>query len=158
MVVRDFKKIFRRRGKFIRQAHDNKKEFQRAKEEKKRKVDRKCFKCGDPNHYISDCPKHSYNDQKAFVGGCWSDSDEDDDHKKDEILYHGTHRQRIDITAEKPKKRAAQMRSIGIGLKLYECAGDLLILELVLDNHYETAVRSSSRDIGSRSPRKERRT
>ncbi|GJR72234.1 zf-CCHC domain-containing protein [Tanacetum coccineum] len=60
-------------------------EARRAKEEKKRKVDRKCFKCGDPNHYISDCPKHSYNDQKAFVGGCWSDSDEDDDHKKDEI-------------------------------------------------------------------------
>ncbi|GKC57092.1 hypothetical protein Tco_1084690, partial [Tanacetum coccineum] len=30
------------------------------------------------------------------------------------------------------------------------CAGDLLILKLVLDNHYETAVRSRSRDIGSR--------
>ncbi|GJS29183.1 hypothetical protein Tco_0489803 [Tanacetum coccineum] len=28
------------------------------------------------------------------------------------------------------------------------CAGDLLILELVLDNHYETATRSRSRDIG----------
>ena len=34
----------------------------------------------------------------------------------------------------------------GIGLKLYECAGDLLILELVLDNHYETAVRPRSLD------------
>ncbi|GJR51521.1 reverse transcriptase domain-containing protein [Tanacetum coccineum] len=59
--------------------------FRRAKEEKKQKVERKCFKCGDPNHLISDCPKHSYNDQKKFVGGCWSDSDEDDDLKKDEI-------------------------------------------------------------------------
>ncbi|GJV74104.1 hypothetical protein Tco_1494099 [Tanacetum coccineum] len=29
-------------------------------------------------------------------------------------------------------------------LKSYECAGDLLILELVLDNHYETVVRSRS--------------
>ncbi|GKB59361.1 hypothetical protein Tco_0915547 [Tanacetum coccineum] len=28
------------------------------------------------------------------------------------------------------------------------CTGDLLILELVLDNHYETAVRSRSGDIG----------
>ncbi|GJY79125.1 zf-CCHC domain-containing protein [Tanacetum coccineum] len=68
MAVRDFKKFFKRRGKFIRQPHDNKKAFRRAKEEKKGKVDCKCFKCGDPNHFISDCPKHSHNDQKAFVG------------------------------------------------------------------------------------------
>ncbi|GJV48937.1 retrovirus-related pol polyprotein from transposon TNT 1-94 [Tanacetum coccineum] len=53
------------------------------KEDKKEKEDRRCFKCGDPNHFISDCPKHSYNDQKAFVVGCWSDSEEDS--KKKEI-------------------------------------------------------------------------
>ncbi|GKA14867.1 retrovirus-related pol polyprotein from transposon TNT 1-94 [Tanacetum coccineum] len=29
--------------------------------------------------------KHSFNDQKAFVGGCWSDSEGEDDSKKDEI-------------------------------------------------------------------------
>nr|GEU71093.1 hypothetical protein [Tanacetum cinerariifolium] len=39
--------------------------------------------CGDPNHFISDYPKHSFNDQKAFVVGCWSDSG--DDCKKEEI-------------------------------------------------------------------------
>ncbi|GJW65131.1 zf-CCHC domain-containing protein, partial [Tanacetum coccineum] len=59
--------------------------FRRAKEEKKGKVEHKCFKCGDPNHVISDCPTHSYNDQKEFIGGCWSDSEEDDHPKKDEI-------------------------------------------------------------------------
>ncbi|GJZ11096.1 zinc finger, CCHC-type containing protein [Tanacetum coccineum] len=59
--------------------------FQRAKEEKKGKEKQRCFKCGDPNHFISDCPQHSFNDQKAFVGGCWSDSEEEDDSKKDEI-------------------------------------------------------------------------
>ncbi|GJY13772.1 hypothetical protein Tco_0383081 [Tanacetum coccineum] len=32
-----------------------------------------------------DCTKHPDNDQKAFVGGSWSDSDEDVDLKKDEI-------------------------------------------------------------------------
>ncbi|GKA51149.1 zf-CCHC domain-containing protein [Tanacetum coccineum] len=66
--------------------------FQRAKEEKKGKEKQRCFKCGDPNHFISDCPKHSYNDQKAFIGGCWSDSEEDDDSKKDEIylMAHDT--------------------------------------------------------------------
>ncbi|GJS29100.1 zf-CCHC domain-containing protein [Tanacetum coccineum] len=57
----------------------------KANEDKRGKVERKCFKCGDPNHFISDCPKHSYNDQKAFFGGSWSDSDEDEDLKKDEI-------------------------------------------------------------------------
>ncbi|GJV09500.1 zinc finger, CCHC-type containing protein [Tanacetum coccineum] len=47
------------------------------------KDDRRCYKCGDPNHFISDCPKHSFNDQKAFVVACWSDSG--DDSKKEEI-------------------------------------------------------------------------
>ncbi|GJS91497.1 zf-CCHC domain-containing protein [Tanacetum coccineum] len=91
MAVRDFKKFFRRRGKFVRQPLDDKKAFRKEKEDKKGKVDRKCFKCGDPNHFISDCPKHSYNDQKAFVGGSWSDSDEDENLKKDEICpWHTT--------------------------------------------------------------------
>ncbi|GJT88950.1 zf-CCHC domain-containing protein [Tanacetum coccineum] len=85
MVVRDFKKFFRRRGKFVRQPHDDKKSFQKIKEEKKGKEDRRCFKCGDPKHFISDCPKHSFNDQKAFVGGCWSESGEEDESKRDEF-------------------------------------------------------------------------
>ncbi|GKA37487.1 zf-CCHC domain-containing protein, partial [Tanacetum coccineum] len=57
--------------------------FRKVKEDKKEKDDRICFKCGDPNHFISDCPKHSFNDQKAFVVGCWSDSE--DYSKKEEI-------------------------------------------------------------------------
>ncbi|GJT93417.1 zf-CCHC domain-containing protein [Tanacetum coccineum] len=57
--------------------------FQKIKEDKKEKEDRRCFKCGDPNHFISDCPKHSFNNQKAFIGECKSDSEEDS--KKDEI-------------------------------------------------------------------------
>ncbi|GJT80806.1 zf-CCHC domain-containing protein [Tanacetum coccineum] len=54
-----------------------------SKRRQKEKDDRRCFNCGDPNHFISDCPKHSFNDQKAFVVGCWSDSE--DDSKKEEI-------------------------------------------------------------------------
>ncbi|GKE15048.1 zf-CCHC domain-containing protein, partial [Tanacetum coccineum] len=68
MAVRDFKKFFRRIGKFVRQPHDDKKAFGSAKEEKKGKEERMCFNCGDLNHFISDCPKHSCNDQKTFVG------------------------------------------------------------------------------------------
>ncbi|GJR84031.1 zf-CCHC domain-containing protein, partial [Tanacetum coccineum] len=60
----------------------------KVKEDKKEKDDQRCFKCGDPNHFICDCPKHTFNDQKTFVVGCWSDSEED----KDEIclMAHDT--------------------------------------------------------------------
>ncbi|GKB81817.1 zf-CCHC domain-containing protein [Tanacetum coccineum] len=45
-------------------------------------MDRKCFKCGNPNHLIGDCPKPSRNkDQKAFIGGSWSDSENDAEDK-----------------------------------------------------------------------------
>ncbi|GJY23802.1 pentatricopeptide repeat-containing protein [Tanacetum coccineum] len=59
---------------------------QRNKDDKNGKGERKCFKCGDPNHLIGECPKLSkYQNQKAFVGGSWSDSDEDEEEKtKDE--------------------------------------------------------------------------
>ncbi|GKA70791.1 hypothetical protein Tco_0776930 [Tanacetum coccineum] len=40
MAVRDFKKFFRRKGKFVRQPHDDKKTFRRAQEEKKGKDER----------------------------------------------------------------------------------------------------------------------
>ncbi|GKB47554.1 zf-CCHC domain-containing protein [Tanacetum coccineum] len=83
MAVRDFKKFFRRRGKFVRQPYDDKQNIQKVKKDKKEKEDRRCFKCGDPNHFISDCPKHSFSDQKAFVVGCWSDNGYDS--KKEEI-------------------------------------------------------------------------
>ncbi|GJZ66632.1 hypothetical protein Tco_0623328, partial [Tanacetum coccineum] len=54
MAVRDFKKFFKRRGRF----------------------------CVDPNHLVGECPKLSrYQNQKAFVGGSWSDSDEDEEEK-----------------------------------------------------------------------------
>ncbi|GJU92671.1 zf-CCHC domain-containing protein [Tanacetum coccineum] len=60
MAVRNFKKFFRRKGK----------------------SDRKCFRCDDPNHLIGDCPKPPRNkDQKAFVGGCWSDSENEAEDK-----------------------------------------------------------------------------
>ncbi|GJS96298.1 reverse transcriptase domain-containing protein [Tanacetum coccineum] len=38
--------------------------------------------CGDPNHLVGECPKLSrYQNQKAFVGGPWSDSDKDEEEK-----------------------------------------------------------------------------
>ncbi|GJY30653.1 copia protein [Tanacetum coccineum] len=86
MAVRDFKKFFKRRGRFVRQPRNDKKTFQRSRDDKTGKNDRKCFRCGDPNHLIGECPKPPKDkNQKAFVRGSWSDSGEEDDEKvKDE--------------------------------------------------------------------------
>ncbi|GJT47493.1 zf-CCHC domain-containing protein [Tanacetum coccineum] len=82
MAVSDFKKLFKRRGRFVRQPHEERKLFQRNKDDKNGKGERKCFKCGDPNHLVGECPKLSrYQNQKAFVRGSWSDSDEDEEEK-----------------------------------------------------------------------------
>ncbi|GKB78077.1 zf-CCHC domain-containing protein [Tanacetum coccineum] len=60
--------------------------FQRSKDDKNGKSERKCFRCGDPNHLIRECPKplRSKN-QRDFIGGTLSDSGEDEEEKtKDE--------------------------------------------------------------------------
>ncbi|GJX47420.1 zf-CCHC domain-containing protein [Tanacetum coccineum] len=86
IAARDFKKFFKRRGRFVRQLHEERKSFQRNKDDKNGKGEKKCFKCGDPNHLIGECPKLSkHQNQKAFVRGSWSDSDEKEEEKtKDE--------------------------------------------------------------------------
>ncbi|GJX21891.1 zf-CCHC domain-containing protein, partial [Tanacetum coccineum] len=86
MSVRDFKKFFKRRGRFVRQPRNDKKTFQRSCDDKNGKGDRKCFRCSDPNHLIGECLKPLKDkNQRAFVGGSWSDSGEKDDKKvKDE--------------------------------------------------------------------------
>ncbi|GJW76626.1 zf-CCHC domain-containing protein [Tanacetum coccineum] len=87
MPVRDFKKFFKRRGRFVRQPLNDKKMFQRSRGDKNGKNDRKCFRCSDLNHLIGECPKLLISDiePRTFVRGSWSDSSEEDDEKvKDE--------------------------------------------------------------------------
>ncbi|GKA13528.1 zf-CCHC domain-containing protein [Tanacetum coccineum] len=82
MAVRDFKKFSKRRGRFVRQPRNDKKTFQRSRDDKNGKSDRKCFRCGDPNHFIGECPKPPKDkNQRSFFGGSWSDSGEEDDEK-----------------------------------------------------------------------------
>ncbi|GJU81077.1 alpha/beta hydrolases superfamily protein [Tanacetum coccineum] len=82
MAVRDFKKFFKRRGRFVRQPRNDKKTFQRSRDDKNGKSDRKCFRCGDPNHLIEECPKPSKDkNQRTFVRVSWSGSGEEDDEK-----------------------------------------------------------------------------
>ncbi|GJZ00767.1 hypothetical protein Tco_0518196 [Tanacetum coccineum] len=63
MEVRDFKKFFKRRGRFVRQLRNDKKTFQRSHDDK-----------NDKN-------------QRAFIGGSWSDSGEEDDEKVKDKTY-----------------------------------------------------------------------
>ncbi|GJV42208.1 zf-CCHC domain-containing protein [Tanacetum coccineum] len=86
MTVRDFKKFFKRRGRFVRQPRYNKNTFQISCDDKNGKGDQKCFRCGDPNHLVRECPKPPKDkNQRAFIRGSWSDSgEEDDENVKDE--------------------------------------------------------------------------
>ncbi|GJU92241.1 retrovirus-related pol polyprotein from transposon TNT 1-94 [Tanacetum coccineum] len=69
MAVRDFKKFFKRRGRFVRQPRNYKKTFQRIRDDKNGKGDRKCFRCGDPNNLIGEFAKPAKDkNQRAFVG------------------------------------------------------------------------------------------
>ncbi|GJU09325.1 zf-CCHC domain-containing protein [Tanacetum coccineum] len=82
MAVRDFKKFFKRRGTFVRQPRNDKKTSRKSLDDKNEKSDRKCFRCGDPNHLIGECPKPpKEKNQRAFVKGYLSDSGEEDDEK-----------------------------------------------------------------------------
>nr|GEX48859.1 zf-CCHC domain-containing protein/UBN2 domain-containing protein [Tanacetum cinerariifolium] len=67
MTVRDFKKFFKRRGRFVRQPLDERKLFQRSKDEKNGKRERKCFRCGDSNHLIGECPKPPRSKTKRLL-------------------------------------------------------------------------------------------
>nr|GEV18006.1 copia protein [Tanacetum cinerariifolium] len=89
MAVKEFKKFFKRRGRFVRQPRDERKSSQRSKNDKNDKSERKCFRCGDPNHLIEECPKSPKgNNQRAFIEGAWSDSGENEEEKaKDETCH-----------------------------------------------------------------------
>ncbi|GJR90590.1 retrovirus-related pol polyprotein from transposon TNT 1-94 [Tanacetum coccineum] len=131
MAVRDFKKFFKRRGRFVRQPRNDKKTFQRSRDDKNGKGDRKCFRCGDPNHLIGECPKPPKDkNQRAFVGGSWSDSGEEDDEKvKDETCL------------------VAQASSEVCSESSYFSDENSSIDDLVLDNEYDKLCKMSLKII-----------
>nr|GEW08959.1 reverse transcriptase domain-containing protein [Tanacetum cinerariifolium] len=88
MAVKEFKKFFKRRGRFTRQPRNETKSFQRSRSNNDGNSEIKCFRCGDPNHFIRECPNSSRsNNQKAFIREAWSNSGEDEKEKaKDETI------------------------------------------------------------------------
>lgn len=77
LAVRDFKKFFKQRGRFVRQPRDEKKAPLKAREDRYSKGEKRCFGCSDTKHLVGDCP-HQVKDknQRAYVSGAWSDSNE----------------------------------------------------------------------------------
>nr|GEX15686.1 retrovirus-related Pol polyprotein from transposon TNT 1-94 [Tanacetum cinerariifolium] len=87
MAVKEFEKFFKRRGRFVRQSRGDQKTFQRSRNDVYSKSERKCFRCGDPNHLIGECSKPPKNkDQRAFIDKAWSNNGKDEVEKtKEEI-------------------------------------------------------------------------
>nr|GEY67886.1 zf-CCHC domain-containing protein/UBN2 domain-containing protein [Tanacetum cinerariifolium] len=67
MAVKEFKKFFKRRGRFVRQPRDERKSLQRSRDDKNGKSERKCFRCGDSNHFIEECLKSSRNKKELLL-------------------------------------------------------------------------------------------
>ncbi|GJS42990.1 hypothetical protein Tco_0568033 [Tanacetum coccineum] len=87
MAVRDFKTFFKRRDRFVRQPRNDKRRFQRSRDDKNGKGDRKCLSMWRHKSLLENVKKNhrKIRNQRAFVGGSWSDSGEEDDEKvKDE--------------------------------------------------------------------------
>ncbi|GKA22733.1 hypothetical protein Tco_0708695 [Tanacetum coccineum] len=72
MAVKEFKKFFKRRGRFVRQPRGDRKIFQRSRNDGYGNMEEYVFD-GDPNHYWRMFKAAKNNDQKAFIGGAWSD-------------------------------------------------------------------------------------
>ncbi|GJR60829.1 hypothetical protein Tco_1502991 [Tanacetum coccineum] len=105
-AVRDFKKFFKRKGRFMRQPRNDKKTFQVGRDDK-----------NDKN-------------QRAFVGGSWSDSGEEDDEKvKDETCL------------------VAQASSEVCSESSYFSDENSSIDDLVLDNEYDKLCKMSLKII-----------
>nr|GFD26121.1 alpha/beta hydrolases superfamily protein [Tanacetum cinerariifolium] len=67
MAVKEFKKFFKGRERFVRQLQGDRKTFQRSRNDGYGKSERKCFRCGDLNHLIGECSKPLKNNDKEHL-------------------------------------------------------------------------------------------
>nr|GEY00738.1 copia protein [Tanacetum cinerariifolium] len=117
MEVRDFKKFFKRRGILVRQPQNDKKTFKRSRDDKNNK------------------------NQRAFVGGSWRDSGEEDDEKVKDKTYLVAHalnearlvaqgyNQQEGIDYDETYAPVARLESIRI-LLAYACTLDFKLFQI----------------------------
>ncbi|GJX77649.1 hypothetical protein Tco_0324460, partial [Tanacetum coccineum] len=67
LAVKEYKKFFKRRERFVRQPRGDRKTFQRSRSDGYGKSERKYFRCGDPNHLIGECSKHLLEEHGATM-------------------------------------------------------------------------------------------
>ncbi|GJU02469.1 hypothetical protein Tco_1112807 [Tanacetum coccineum] len=88
---------------------------------------KKFFKRRDPNHLIGECPKLPRDkNQRAFVGGSWSDSGEEDDEKIQDETF---------LVAQAPNKVCSESS--------YFSDENSSINDLALDNKYDKLCKMS---------------
>ncbi|GJU39660.1 zf-CCHC domain-containing protein [Tanacetum coccineum] len=97
----------------------------------KRKSERKCFRCGDPNHLTGECPKPPRDkNHRAFVGGSSSDIGEENDEKiQDETC----------LVAQAPNEVCSESS--------YFSDENSSIDDLALDNEYDKLCKMSLKII-----------
>ncbi|GJW25309.1 zf-CCHC domain-containing protein [Tanacetum coccineum] len=79
-------------------------------------------KCGDPNHLIGDFPKPPRNkDQKAFIGGSWSDSENDaEDKTNDETCLMAQSSNEITLNSSYYSDNASSLNSNKISFSTFK--------------------------------------
>nr|GEV13345.1 copia protein [Tanacetum cinerariifolium] len=158
MALKDFKKFFKRRGKFVRQPHDDKKNFRKIKEDKKEKEDRSeddskkeeiCFMAIDnnevrlkvklePDEWIKDSGclrhvtgnKHLFSSYKAIDGGNVVFGS----NTKSKIVRIG-YNQEEGIDFDETYAPVARLESIRI-LLAYACAHDFKLFQMDVKNAF----------------------
>ncbi|GJT98741.1 zf-CCHC domain-containing protein [Tanacetum coccineum] len=79
--------VLQKKRKIRKTTSERQKKFQRSRDDKNGKSDRKCFRCGDSNHVIRECPRchegvAERQEPKSLFGRSWSYSGKKDDDKR----------------------------------------------------------------------------
>ncbi|GKD27802.1 hypothetical protein Tco_1234016, partial [Tanacetum coccineum] len=131
MIIKKDSEIVKAKVKRKSLALNAKKESSDEECSTSRSEDEEVDLCGDLNHLIGECPKPPKDkNQRAFVGGSWSDSDEEDDEKvKNEMCL------------------VAQASSEYRSESSYFSDENSSIDDLVLDNEYDKLCKMSLKII-----------